>query len=220
MDRESNARSDEDLQFREAPYFLGFPLPLSPGEEWDSVLLYGAYILPSSTQLVSLILNVDVQRAMGRSERQNTIRESGIREASHLLEATRDVEDLPVLQAIQEGLSGDVDAVVGIAQQNLSSVSPLAKTCLQILQWRYTKVVPSTSEFASAAEMARPDKRSRLLLVQYQAVSLLLKEERSLALSCLQELSTELDSDEPLLQLFARLAMQHAATTQETCPLL
>lgn len=118
----------------------------------------------------------------------------------------RDVEDLHVMQAIQEGLKGSVDGVMEIAQRNLSSVSLFANTCLQMLQWRYTKIAPSTSEFASAVAMARLDMRSELLLAQYQAVSLLLKEEWSLALPYLQELSAELDSDEPLFELFTQLA--------------
>lgn len=51
----------------------------------------------------------------------------------------RDVEDLHVMQAIQEGLKGSVDGVMEIAQRNLSSVSLFANTCLQMLQWRYTR---------------------------------------------------------------------------------
>ena len=92
----------------------------------------------------------------------------------------RDVEDLHVMQAIQEGLKGSVDEVM--------------ETAL------------STSEFASAVAMARLDMRSELLLAQYQAVGLLLKEEWSLALPYLQELSAELDSDEPQFELFTQLA--------------
>ena len=90
------------------------------------------------------------------------------------------MEDLHVMQAIQEGLKGSVDEVM--------------ETAL------------STSEFASAVAMARLDMRSELLLAQYQAVGLLLKEEWSLALPYLQELSAELDSDEPQFELFTQLA--------------
>jgi len=62
-----------------------------------------------------------------------------------------DVEDLHVMQAIQEGLKGSVDGVMEIAQRNLSSVSLFANTCLQMLQWRYTKIAPENINANSTA---------------------------------------------------------------------